>query len=151
VRRASTWAQRAEVRALASRGVPVRAIAALVFGEARLKGRVERILTTPSTAIEHVQAETAALALERGVTVEEAIEDAAGDDLDALLDRLEDDAPFERLDELIARLETDTPELAYPDAGEPGRCRGCGCTVAAGYALCDPCHEAEHDAREADA
>jgi hypothetical protein len=41
-------AQRSEVVRLAAEGVSVRAIAAQVFGEARFRGRVERILREPS-------------------------------------------------------------------------------------------------------
>src|SRR5436190_22194167 len=40
----ATAAQRAEVERLAAEGVSVRQIAAAVFGEARYRGRVERIL-----------------------------------------------------------------------------------------------------------
>lgn len=40
--------QCAEVERLASRGVPVRAIAAQVFGDMRFRGRVERILRPPA-------------------------------------------------------------------------------------------------------
>lgn len=51
-RRNSTAAQRAEVRLLAASGVSVRAIAAQVFGDAALRGRVERILAGPAEAAE---------------------------------------------------------------------------------------------------
>jgi hypothetical protein len=42
--RKATAAQQAEVRRLAAEDVPVRQIAAAVFGDARFRGRVERIL-----------------------------------------------------------------------------------------------------------
>lgn len=45
----ATAAQRAEVERLAAEGVPIRAIAARVFGDARYRGRVERILRGPSS------------------------------------------------------------------------------------------------------
>jgi hypothetical protein len=44
----ATAAQRAEVERLAGEGVSVRQIAARVFGEARFRGRVERILGRPA-------------------------------------------------------------------------------------------------------
>jgi hypothetical protein len=44
----ATSAQRAEVERLATEGVSVRRIAALVFGDARFRGRVERILRRPA-------------------------------------------------------------------------------------------------------
>ena len=44
-----TAAQRAEVERLAAEGVSVRRIAAQVFGDARFRGRVERILHRPSS------------------------------------------------------------------------------------------------------
>jgi hypothetical protein len=44
----ATAAQRAEVKRLASDGISVRKIAAAVFGDARYRGRVERILAAPS-------------------------------------------------------------------------------------------------------
>src|ERR1700740_2472975 len=40
----ATAAQRAEVERLPAEGVPIRQIAAQVFGDARFRGRVERIL-----------------------------------------------------------------------------------------------------------
>jgi hypothetical protein len=47
-RRAATAEQCAEVRRLASEGVPIRAIAAEVFGDRRFRGRVERIVRLPA-------------------------------------------------------------------------------------------------------
>jgi hypothetical protein len=44
----ATAAQRAEVERLAAEGVSVRQIAAQVFGDARFRGRVERILHRPA-------------------------------------------------------------------------------------------------------
>ena|SRR5947209_5912682 len=44
----ATAAQRAEVERLAAEGVSVRRIAAQVFGDARFRGRVERILRRPA-------------------------------------------------------------------------------------------------------
>jgi hypothetical protein len=44
----ATAAQRAEVERLAGEGVSVRQIAAQVFGDARFRGRVERILRRPA-------------------------------------------------------------------------------------------------------
>jgi hypothetical protein len=46
----STAAQRAEVVRLASEGLSVRRIALAVFGDARYRGRVERILRPPALA-----------------------------------------------------------------------------------------------------
>jgi hypothetical protein len=43
-KRKASPAQEAEVARLAAEGLPVRKIAAAVFGDARLRGRVERIL-----------------------------------------------------------------------------------------------------------
>jgi hypothetical protein len=48
-RRVATAAQCAEVRRLAAEGASIRAIAAEVFGDTRLRGRVERILKEPAT------------------------------------------------------------------------------------------------------
>jgi hypothetical protein len=45
----ATAAQRAEVERLAAEGVSVRQIAARVFGDARFRGRVERILRRPAS------------------------------------------------------------------------------------------------------
>ena len=45
----ATAAQRAEVERLAGEGVSVRQIAAQVFGDARFRGRVERILRRPAS------------------------------------------------------------------------------------------------------
>jgi hypothetical protein len=44
----ATAAERAEVERLAAEGVSVRRIAAQVFGDARFRGRVERILHRPA-------------------------------------------------------------------------------------------------------
>jgi len=44
----ATAAQRSEVQRLAAEGMSVRRIAATVFGDARFRGRVERILRRPS-------------------------------------------------------------------------------------------------------
>jgi hypothetical protein len=44
----ATAAQRAEVERLAAEGVSVRRMAAQVFGDARFRGRVERILHRPA-------------------------------------------------------------------------------------------------------
>ena len=46
----ATAAQRAEVKRLAAEGLSIRRIAAEVFGDARLRGRVERILGTPAAS-----------------------------------------------------------------------------------------------------
>src|ERR671927_1916724 len=45
----ATAAQRAEVERLAAEGVSVRRIAVQVFGDARFRGRVERILHRPAS------------------------------------------------------------------------------------------------------
>ena len=45
----ATAAQRAEVERLAAEGVSVRQIAVQVFGDARFRGRVERILRRPAS------------------------------------------------------------------------------------------------------
>jgi hypothetical protein len=45
----ATAAQRAEVERLAAEGASVRQIAAQVFGDARFRGRVERILHRPAS------------------------------------------------------------------------------------------------------
>jgi hypothetical protein len=55
----ATAAQRADVERLAAEGVSVRQIAAQVFGDARFRGRVERILHRPAA-----EPATVALALE---------------------------------------------------------------------------------------
>ena len=55
-RRNSTAAERAEVQRLAASSVSVRAIAAQVFGNAALRGRVERILARPVEAVESPEA-----------------------------------------------------------------------------------------------
>jgi hypothetical protein len=52
----STAAQRADVRRLAATGASVRAIAAQIFGDARFRGRVERILQRPPEAAEAPEA-----------------------------------------------------------------------------------------------
>ena len=49
-RRVATSAQCAEVKRLAAEGASIRAIAARVFGDTRLRGRVERILNEPAPA-----------------------------------------------------------------------------------------------------
>jgi hypothetical protein len=49
-RRKATAAQRAEVERLAAEGLSIRRIAAEVFGDARLRGRVERILGAPAAS-----------------------------------------------------------------------------------------------------
>ena len=46
----ATAAQRAEVERLAAGGLSVRRVAAEVFGDARFRGRVERILRPPAAA-----------------------------------------------------------------------------------------------------
>ena len=48
--------QCAEVRRLAASGLSIRSIAAQVFGDARLRGRVERILNRPADAAEEPEA-----------------------------------------------------------------------------------------------
>jgi hypothetical protein len=47
-RKKATAAQHAEVRRLAAEGLSIRKIAGEVFGDARLRGRVERILGAPA-------------------------------------------------------------------------------------------------------
>lgn len=47
-RRKATAAQQAEVKRLAAEGLSIRKIAGEVFGDARLRGRVERILSAPA-------------------------------------------------------------------------------------------------------
>jgi hypothetical protein len=49
-KRVATPVECAEVRRLAGEGASVRAIAAEVFGDARFRGRVERILAAPTDA-----------------------------------------------------------------------------------------------------
>jgi hypothetical protein len=49
-KRVATLAQCAEVKRLDAEGASIRAIAAQVFGDARLRGRVERILKEPATS-----------------------------------------------------------------------------------------------------
>jgi hypothetical protein len=48
-KRVATATQCAEVKRLAAEGASIRAIAAEVFGDTRLRGRVERILKEPTT------------------------------------------------------------------------------------------------------
>ena len=49
-RRKATAAQQAEVKRLAAEGLSIRRIAVEVFGDARLRGRVERILSAPTAS-----------------------------------------------------------------------------------------------------
>ncbi len=50
-REKTTVAQRAEVKRLAAEGLSIRRIAAEVFGDARFRGRVERILGPPAASL----------------------------------------------------------------------------------------------------
>lgn len=54
--RKASPAESAEVRRLAAAGLSVRVIAAQVFGDARFRGRVERILRRPTDAAEAPEA-----------------------------------------------------------------------------------------------
>ena len=68
----ATAAQRAEVKRLAADGISIRKIAAVVFGDARYRGRVERILAGPS--LDEVAARTS--------LADPDLEDACIDELD---------------------------------------------------------------------
>jgi hypothetical protein len=94
-RKKATAAQRAEVERLAAEGLSIRQIAAEVFGDVRLRGRVERILSAPAASLATQAVPVSADAAPEGV-------DALAMDTQALVRLL----ARRRLEELAASGET---------------------------------------------